>query len=150
MKPLFVIFTLTILLPTFSVAQDKATKRTEYFNLQKGVAIKGYDPIVFFNNDRAVQANGTIVYEYNGVKYFFTSSKNLKQFKTTPSKFEPQYGGWCALNMSESGNRVEANPQYFTIHNGKLYFFSSVKNKYEWEKKSMESDGDNNWNSIMD
>jgi YHS domain-containing protein len=151
MKSLFSIISLSILVSTFSFAQnDVIDKRTSNFNLQKGVAIKGYDPIAFFNTNKATQANGSITHEYNGVKYFFTSTKNLDQFKSTPSKFEPQYGGWCAFHMSVNGARVEANPQHFTTHNGKLYFFASADDKYKWEEKSMETEGNMNWNSIMD
>ena len=151
MKSLFSIISFTVFVFTFSFAQDNAAvKRASHFDLQKGIAIKGYDPISFFNTDRAIQANGSIAYEYNGVKYFFTSSKNLNQFKTTPSKFEPQYGGWCALHMSVDGSRVKANPQHFTVHDGKLYFFASAKDKYQWEENSMERKGDTHWSSIMD
>ncbi len=150
MKSLFSIISFTALVFTFSFAQDNVVvKRTSHFNLEKSIAIKGYDPVVFFNTDKATQANGTITHEYNGVKYFFTSTKNLNQFKTTPSKFEPQYGGWCASHMGIDGSQVESNPQCFTVNDGKLYLFASAKDKNQWEKKSMETEGNNNWNDIM-
>lgn len=151
MKPLFAIIAFTIFATNLSFAQD-ASKRSENFNLQRGIAIKGYDPIEFFNQDRAVQANGTISYEYNGVKYFFTSTKNLAQFKSTPTKFEPQYGGWCAYNMSKDGSRVAGNPQHFSILDGKLYFFASDNEKMTWlkEKNALKDEADNYWSVVMD
>jgi YHS domain-containing protein len=152
MKPLFAVFSFIILLSNFSFSQNEVVKRTEYFNLQKGIAIKGYDPVEFFNSSKATQANGTIFYEYNGVKYFFTSSKNLLQFKATPSKFEPKYGGWCAFHMSKDASRVAANPQCFTVQDGKLYFFASDSDKKEWIKNNnvKKTEGDLNWASITE
>jgi YHS domain-containing protein len=151
MKSLFSILSFSVLLTTLSFSQDNVvTKRTSHFNLQKGIAVKGYDPIVFFKANKATQANGAIACEYNGVKYFFTSTKNLNQFKSTPTRFEPQYGGWCALHMSVDGTQVRANPRHFTVHKGKLYFFASAENKSQWEKNSMEREGNVNWENIMD
>lgn len=152
MKSLFLIITATILSINFLFAQtNEIERRAENFFLQKGIALKGYDPIAFFNQSRAVQANGTIIYAYNGVKYFFTSSNHLNQFKTTPDKFEPKYGGWCAYHMSKKGNKVAANPQHFSILNGRLYFFDSGDSKYKWENgiKQLKKEADNNWNKFM-
>ena len=46
-----------------------------HFNLNRGIALKGFDPVSFFTKDAATQANGTISYTYNGVKYFFANSR---------------------------------------------------------------------------
>ena len=44
-------------------------------------------------------------------------------FLKNPTNFEPEYGGWCAYAMGDSGEKVTINPETFKIINGKLYLF---------------------------
>ena len=55
--------------------------------------------------------------------YYFSSQQNLNLFKANPSKYEPQFGGWCAYAMGNTGEKVEVDPETFKILNGKLYLF---------------------------
>ena len=43
----------------------------------------------------------------------------LKNYKT----YEPEFGGWCAYAMGNTGEKVEIDPETFKIINGKLYLF---------------------------
>lgn len=129
-------------LSTISFAQSN---RSENFNLQHGIAIKGFDPVTYFATGQPVRANGSIAYTYNGIKYFFASTKNLAQFKTTPGKYEPQYGGWCAYHMGLNGEKVAADPEIYVVHKGKLYFFDSEASKLQWEADEHTPKGDENW-----
>jgi hypothetical protein len=39
------------------------------------------------------------------------------------SSYAPQYGGWCAFAMGNSGEKVTVNPETFKIIDSKLYLF---------------------------
>lgn len=47
--------------------------------------------------------------------YKFSSNENKDTFVKNPSKYEPQYGGWCAYAMGSAGEKVEINPETFKI-----------------------------------
>ncbi len=148
-KVSFAIIIFTIFAVSTIFAQQESVRKS-HFNLNRGIAIKGFDPVTFFTKDAAIRANGTISHTYNGVKYFFSSSNSLNQFKTTPSKFEPQYGGWCAYNMSMDGKKIVSSPEYYVIKKGKLYFFDSQVSKEKWQKvEDIKNEADNYWSQLF-
>ena len=59
------------------------------------------------------------------IKYRFASAAHRELFKVNPDKYAPQFGGSCAMNMSNSVQR-EADPLTWTISDGKLYVFATV------------------------
>jgi YHS domain-containing protein len=143
------VFFILVLASTSAFAQNNDIRNNNY-NLTKGIAAEGFDPVTLFIKKKAVRANGSISYTYKGVKYFFTSSKNLNQFKNTPSKFEPQYGGWCAYQMSFNGKKVASKAYIFTVKNNKLYFFESKKSMRRWlATEELKKKADLNWVSIL-
>ncbi|MDI5887551.1 YHS domain-containing (seleno)protein [Flavobacterium yafengii] len=116
------LFILTVLC-TFSGFSQKDNKRVTLFNLEKNVAIQGYDPVAYFKQGKAVKGKKEITASYEGVVYYFSMPVNKEYFLKNPSKFEPQYGGWCAYAMGDSNEKVSINPETFKISNGKLYLF---------------------------
>ncbi|MGS2740885.1 hypothetical protein [Sinomicrobium sp. M5D2P17] len=54
-----------------------------------------------------------------------TENRNLDQnlFKTDPEKYAPQYRGWCACAMGDSGEKVSVDPEILKILDGRLYLF---------------------------
>ena len=123
---------------SFSIfAQDAGSLRKKHFNLENSVAIKGYDPVSYFTQNKAVKGNKELAVVYQGITYHFSSITNKETFKATPLKYEPEYGGWCAFAMGDNGEKVSIDPETFKIVNGKLYLFY---NKYftntlkDWNK----------------
>jgi YHS domain-containing protein len=84
------------------------------------VILKGYDPVAYFNQGKAVMGNPFITSTYNGATYLFASREDKAEFDKSPARFEPQYGGYCAYSMSQ-GKRHDINPTAFRIYKGKLY-----------------------------
>jgi YHS domain-containing protein len=150
-----IIITLSFLIPLFNHLSSQSTPtltivRTNQFNLEKSsLAIQGYDPVSYFLT-KPVEGNAAIAYKYNGVTYHFNSQQNLDLFKKVPSKFEPQYGGWCAYAMGAKGEKVEIDPQTYKIVNGKLYlFYNSTFNntlpKWNKDELNLNKKADANW-----
>lgn len=136
---------------TASIAQSSL--RTKHFNLEKGIAIQGYDPVSYFTQSKALKGNAQFQYNYEGAVYRFASQTNLDLFKQNPQKYEPQYGGWCAYAMGASGEKVEVDPETFKVVNGKLYLFyhSWVNNtllKWNDDETHLLPAADKNWKNI--
>ena len=97
--------------------------REKQYNLNDGVAIKGYDPVDYFTADKVQKGKKGFSFPYHGVTYYFSSPANLETFKANPTKYEPQYGGWCAYAMGHDGSKVDVDPETFKITDGKLFLF---------------------------
>jgi YHS domain-containing protein len=129
-------------------AQDH--NRQKHFNLEKGLALEGYDPVAYFMQGKARKGQKNISAVHQSVTYYFASLANRDEFKANPSRFEPEYGGWCAYAMGESGEKVEVDPETFKIIDNKLYLFY---NKYfnntlkSWNKDEvrLKKNADVNW-----
>lgn len=143
------LFILTVLC-TFSGFSQKDNKRVTLFNLEKNVAIQGYDPVAYFKQGKAVKGRKEITASYEGVVYYFSMPVNKEYFLKNPSKFEPQYGGWCAFAMGDSNEKVSINPETFKISNGKLYlfynaFFNNTLKSWNKEETGLMMKADANW-----
>lgn len=127
--------------------------REKQFNLEKGIAIQGYDPVSYFTQNKAVKGDPKFAVKAEGVTYYFSSVANKDLFLKDYKKYEPQYGGWCAYAMGATNEKVEIDPETFKIVNGKLYlFYHSFTNNTltKWNKNEtvLKSNADKNWSLI--
>lgn len=151
MKKNLIAFLTLILLNSSSNAQ--LAIRTKSFNLDKNVAIQGYDPVAYFTLGKAIKGNPEILAVAEGVTYYFSSTLNKEQFLKDFKKYEPQYGGWCAYAMGYSGEKVEIDPNTFKMLNGKLYLFyhswtNNTLNKWNKDEANLKSKADKNWSTF--
>ena len=137
-----------------SFAQDvETTKRTKQFNIEKNGGIKGYDPVTYFTQSKAVKGKEEFAFSFSGINYLFSSKATLDLFKVNPSKYEPQYGGWCSYAMGNDGSKVEIDPETFKIVDGKLYlfynfYFTNTLKKWNADETVLKKNADANWNKI--
>lgn len=134
-------------------AQELVKSRATNFNLERGVAIQGYDPVAYFTDSKAIIGKSTISAEVNGVLYRFSTGKHKEMFIANPETYEPQYGGWCAYAMGATGEKVEIDPETFKILHGKLYlfynaYFNNTLKKWNADEKALHSKADSNWKSL--
>lgn len=110
------------------------------------LAIKGYDPVGYFTENKAIKGNKTISTDENEQTYYFASENNKAMFLKNPSAYEPQYGGFCAYGLSE-GHKAPIQPEAFTIVDGKLYLNYNLETRTEWQKQEKERivKADMNW-----
>lgn len=131
-------------------AQSTPATRSKHFNLEKGVAIQGYDPVAYFTSNAAVKGKNSFTATYQGVVYQFSTDANRKLFLANPTKYEPQYGGWCAYAMGDYGKKVEIDPETFKIVGGKLYlfynaYFNNTLTSWNKDEKNLKAKADINW-----
>lgn len=128
MKNKIVQITILVLLFTGSVfAQEKAIYE------KNGSAINGYDPVAYFTENKAVEGKETFNVVWNETKWLFSSQANLDAFKANPTKYAPQFGGFCAFGVSEN-HKSPTDPNAWTIVDDKLYLNYSSKVKELWSK----------------
>ncbi len=151
---LLLLFTALHIFSLSGFAQDAGGLRKKHFNLDNGIAIKGYDPVAYFTQNKAVKGSKDQAVLHQGIIYYFSSVANKEAFKVNPTKYEPEYGGWCAYAMGEKGEKVSVDPETFKILNGKLYLFY---NKYftntlkDWNKNEagLKKSADANWPKLF-
>jgi YHS domain-containing protein len=147
---IYLIFTF-ISLATF--AQNE-TKRIAQFNLEIRLGIQGYDPVAYYKQGKAVKGKKDLTATYEGVIYNFSIPVNREYFLKNPLKYEPQFGGWCAYAMGDSGEKVEINPQTFKIVDGKLYlfynaYFNNTLKSWNKDEANLKLKAENNWKKII-
>jgi len=89
---------------------------------KKGVVADGYDVVSYFSGEPK-EGNELFASTYDGATFYFHSMANKKTFDENPSKYTPEFGGWCAYAIADTGEKVEVNPETYTITDGKLYLF---------------------------
>lgn len=146
----------TIITTLFSVAFINAQTiiRVKQFNLEKGLAIQGYDPVAYFILNKAMEGKENISAVVEGVTYYFTTTANRDLFLKDIKKYEPQYGGWCAYAMGATNEKVEIDPETFKIVNGKLYLFyhtwiNNTLPKWNADETNLKAKADKNWQAIL-
>jgi len=87
------------------------------------VALKGYDPISYFTDGKPEQGSAEFTFAFDDTTYWFKNADHRDKFAADPEHFAPQFDGFCAVQLSR-GKKVEADPEAWTITNGKLYVFS--------------------------
>jgi YHS domain-containing protein len=135
------------------MAQDASMLRKKQFNLDGNVAISGYDPVAYFKQGKAVKGKKEFSVSADGIIYYFSSAEDKEEFKKNYSKYEPQYGGWCAYAMGNDGSKVEIDPETFKIIDGKLFlfynkFFNNTLKSWNKNEASLKTKADTNWQKI--
>jgi len=85
-----------------------------------GIFINGYDPVAYVTVHKAVKGNPSIKSNFRGAIIHFTSAANKAAFDKNPSRYYPQYGGFCA-NHLRKGELVASDPTVFFAYKGKLF-----------------------------
>ena len=115
-----------------------------------GKAIKGYDPVSYFLESKAVKGNSDITYEWNGAEWNFSSQDNLNLFVANPQKYAPMYGGYCAWAVSR-GYTAKIDPNAWYIFEDKLYlnYSKSVQEKWQQDIKGNVVQADKTWPTLL-
>jgi YHS domain-containing protein len=147
------IFLMAFVFSTLAVLAQ-AKDRTKAFNLEKGLAIQGYDPVAYFTQQKAVKGSKQFAVQASGVLYYFSSQANKDAFLKNPAAYEPQYGGWCAYAMGATGEKVEIDPETFKVLDGKLYLFyhswtNNTLTKWNKDEAALKSAADRNWRKFF-
>jgi hypothetical protein len=126
---------LSILLVACSTAPAKVwqAEPVEDLNLEKGVALRGYDAVAYFSEHQAVMGDPAIGYQWQGATWEFSSVENRAEFAANPARYAPQFGGYCAFAVAQ-GTTADGDPQQWAIVKDKLYVNNNAIAKKLWDQ----------------
>jgi len=154
MKPVnFLIATATVL---GAVSAAPAAFAVDEYNVSTGTTLAG-EPVALRGNDTVSLAIGhgvtdghaRFTHVHDGVAYYFSSEESKDSFASNPSAYAPQYGGFCAFGVA-IGKKLDANPRFADIVNGKLYVFLNAVafEKYKEDKAGTLAKAEKNWTAM--
>ena len=113
------------------------------------LALKGYDPVAYFTEQRPMVGNPQYQHQWDGAVYRFASAKHLELFKAEPDRYLPQYNNWCAASVAK-GVKVQGNPEYWLVVDGRLYLFGGAigPGLMRADPTVMKSGADQNWSKV--
>ena len=140
-------------LSLMAVAQPEEASRRRNFNTENGIALREFDPVSYFKA-RPLKGNSKFHHTHKGITYYFANQENVDEFKKSPDKYEPAYGGWCAYTVALNGDRVKINPATYKIIDGRLYLFHNFNSdnrliKWNKEEKRLKAVANKNWVAKM-
>jgi len=110
-----------------AASSTKSRAKAPKVNVDKnGVILKGYDPVAYFKQKKAVKGDPNYSSSYGGATYYFASADDKNTFDKSPAKYVPQYGGYCAHSMMKRKLK-DIDPNVFFVYKDKLYVCSSPK-----------------------
>ena len=142
-------FTLAVL-GLIVLALPALAKDAIYTSTFSNTAVSGYDPVAYFTKGKAVKGSDDFEFAWNGVDWNFASAENLAAFKTSPEKYAPQYGGYCAWAVSQ-GYTAKTDPEAWAIVDGKLYlnYNKQVQGMWSEDIPGNIAKGDGNWPGVL-
>ena len=112
----------------------------------KHLGLKGHDPVAYFTDGKHMLGDAKIKMDHEGVTYRFVSEEHKKMFAANPTRFAPQYGGFCANGIVYS-IPWGGDPDTWSIVNDRLFIFGGEGSKRYWsmeEKRNLDL-GDQYW-----
>jgi YHS domain-containing protein len=114
-----------------------------------GKAIRGYDPVAYFTEEKAVEGSAAHTHEYQGATWQFVSAENREKFIADPQAYAPAYGGYCAWAVANNYT-APIDPDARSIRDGKLYLNYSkvVRARWGFDKSGNIEAADRNWPNL--
>ena len=119
-----------ILTACFLFSHSSLVFAAQFFELN-GLAIDGHDPVAYFTEQKPVKGSPEFRVEFEGATFQFALAAHRDAFVADPSKYAPQYGGYCAYGMAK-GYKAKIDPAAFTVVGDKLYLNYSEMVRSQW------------------
>ena len=95
------------------------------------LAIKGYDTVSYFTKGAPTKGSDKFTAAYKGAIYQFSTADNRDLFQSDPSKYAPQYGGFCAFGVTMN-KKFDTDPMAWHIRGDKLYLNLNKNVQKKW------------------
>ncbi|MFC3677146.1 YHS domain-containing (seleno)protein [Ferrovibrio xuzhouensis] len=98
---------------------------------ENGVMLKGYDPVAYFTDGKALKGSEQFTAEYEGARYNFASAAHKDLFLKDPAKYAPAYGGFCAMG-AVFDKKLDGDPTLWRVVDGRLYLNVNADAAKKW------------------
>ena len=136
----------------FSTATFGQNKKANNIDDSK-IALQGYSAVSYLDLGLAQRGNKQFKTIHQNIAYYFTSAEQKAKFDRNPSKYLPQFGGFCAFGVY-AGAKFRVDPNKFVVSGGKYYLFLNdleVDAKQLWiseNESKLLSKANSNWKSL--
>lgn len=113
---------------TISAADTKINKTGD------DVAINGYDTVAYFVDGKATRGSPDHQVVWQDARWYFANDEHRQLFESDPSRYAPQFGGWCAAGIAE-GQYYAVDAETWTIVDGKLYLNYDRDVEQKWREE---------------
>jgi YHS domain-containing protein len=96
------------------------------------VMLLGHDPVAYFTLGRPERGRPQWKVSLPDRTYYFASEDHRRLFVADPSKYEPQYGGFCASGAAFAV-KLGSDPTAWAVRDGRLFIFGDVLGKTAWQ-----------------
>ncbi len=118
------------------------------------IGLQGFSPISYLNLQLAQRGNKNFKSEHKKVAYYFTSAEQKAMFDKNPTKYLPQYGGFCAFGIY-AGAKFRVDPNKFIVKDDTYFLYLNnveLDAKQLWKTENnhgqLKSTADKNWSSL--
>lgn len=127
-----------------------AAQNAVYIATPEAPAVGGYDPVAYFEDGRPVPGDPAYTFVWNGALWRFASQAHLDQFRSDPTRYAPQFGGYCAWAVSR-GYTASGDPNAWRIVDGRLYlnYDREVQRTWEQDVPGNIAKGQANWPAVL-
>jgi YHS domain-containing protein len=126
----------TTLLPALLLVLGLAGCGTPYATVPNAqgepVMLLGHDPVAYFTEGRPVRGQPQWKVALPQRTYYFASAAHRAQFLAEPTRYEPQYGGFCASGAAYA-LKLGSDPTAWQIEDGRLFIFGDVLGQTAWQ-----------------
>jgi YHS domain-containing protein len=142
-------FAVAILIPGHAVAEDEYNVSSGLTADNAPLALHGVDTVAFVKTGNRIEGAANYTAVHDGVAYYFSTRDNLRTFKSSPERYTPQYGGFCAFGVSVN-KKFDGDPRWADVRDGKLYVFlsESVFEAYQKNPEAALAKAEANWANI--
>lgn len=96
------------------------------------VMLKGADVVAYFSEGKFRQGTAQFSSRYEDISFRFASAENKALFDKQPTKYLPEFGGYCANGIAY-GIPWGGDADMWKMINGKLYIFGGQASKDAFE-----------------
>lgn len=143
------VFIIGLFLSAFSLPAHAGSDPI-YTKWNNNLAVGGYDVVSFYSG-KPLKGQDDYVQNYLDAEWRFSSQANLDLFRTNPTAFVPQYGGYCAW-AAANNKLAKGSPKHWHVRDGKLYlnFNDRIQKKWNKDIPGFISKADANWPELLD
>lgn len=133
--------------PAFAADEANVAPGLTYGGAPLG--LHGADPVALLDHGADAEGDADFAAAHDGVAYYFASEENLKAFEADPTRYVPQYGGFCAFGVSV-GKKFDGDPSFAAVKDDKLYVFlnKAVYEAYLRDQVGTIEKAEGNWTRI--
>lgn len=142
------VLSIAVVVVTLGLNTAVATAASPVF-VDDGAAIRGYDPVAYFDRKGPVKGRSDLSAEYDGATWWFASATNRDAFKANPDRYAPAYGGYCSYAASR-GYKASTDPEAWTIVGDRLFLNYSLAVRDMWlnDRDNNIKKADKNWPNL--